>query len=58
MPIYDYECKYCEQTATVGVRLHEEMQIPTCPNCKQEMIRDYKFGSVAFRGEGFYSTDK
>lgn len=58
MPAYDYKCKSCEQTATLAIRLQEEIQIPICSKCKSEMVRDYRFGSVAFRGKGFYSTDK
>ncbi len=58
MPTYDYKCKSCEQTEVLVTSLREEIKIPVCSNCKLEMTRDYRFGSIAFRGKGFYSTDK
>ena len=58
MPTYLYKCKSCdnrvEKTKTFGQKLIE----PHCESCKKPMQRDYSFGSVAFRGSGFYSTDK
>ena len=58
MPSYDYKCKGCEQTVSVIASIEANPQAPICSACKVKMIRDYKFGSVAFRGKGFYSTDK
>lgn len=58
MPAYDYKCLSCDRTATVISSIKEDKTIPTCHKCKSQMSRDYTFGSVLFRGDGFYSTDK
>jgi putative FmdB family regulatory protein len=58
MPTYDYKCRDCNNTATLITSIHEEIKIPICAKCKQDMIRDYKSPGVSFTGSGFYTTDK
>jgi putative FmdB family regulatory protein len=57
-PIYSYKCPKCE-TVTSDNRTIAERDVETyCENCQSLLQRILKFGSVAFRGSGFYSTDK
>jgi predicted nucleic acid-binding Zn ribbon protein len=39
------------------LKLTDSQQI-TCTECKEIMKRSYNFGAVAFKGSGFYRTDK
>lgn len=58
MPSYEYKCAECGETATLVTRITEQLIIPVCFKCKVEMKRDYRFGSVQFKGSGFYSNER
>ena len=57
MPTYEFTC--CGNKVSVTNSL-TELQTPTpqCANCLGPMRRVYDFGSVNFKGSGFYTTDK
>ena len=57
MPTYQYKCPICEQTTSVAKRMEEEV-IPICFKCRGAMVRDYSFGSIQFKGGGFYRNDR
>jgi putative FmdB family regulatory protein len=58
MPSYDYKCSQCRMTATEQRSIDNVDTLPACPICLLPMNRSYEFGSVVFKGHGFYSTDK
>lgn len=58
MPSYDYICKTCDIEYTVNRPITEAAIIPVCPECDVVLTRKFSAPSVAFNGEGFYSTDK
>lgn len=58
MPTYDFKCPKCEEIATLITQITEELIVPHCFKCKIEMKRDFRFGSIKFNGEGFYSNER
>lgn len=58
MPGYLYECKPCERTITVFRSVTAEENVPECVECAKPMQRSFGLSAVAFKGPGFYSTDK
>lgn len=58
MPLYDYRCKDCEIIKTITKGLNEKDQEYHCDTCNSKLIRVYSNVGVAFKGSGFYSTDK
>ena len=56
MPTYLYEC-VCGQAYDVSHSIHDDPKI-TCDYCRGGMVRKPGVAAVAFRGSGFYSTDK
>lgn len=60
MALYDYTCLECSQTRTITRPISENE--PTggylCSTCNSALIRVYSNIGVAFKGSGFYSTDK
>jgi putative FmdB family regulatory protein len=57
MPTYEFVCIVCDKTENINCK-YEEIDSVICSSCNYVMKRSFKFGSVAFRGSGFYSTDK
>jgi putative FmdB family regulatory protein len=57
MPMYEYRCKQCANVIAIHHPMNDTTEHP-CPECKTSMVK--KFGAVpaAFKGEGFYTTDK
>ena len=58
MPLYDYRCKDCEIIKTINRGLNDKAEKVVCETCNSELIRVYSNVGVAFKGSGFYSTDK
>lgn len=58
MPTYDYKCRDCTATASISTSIDKQVSIPICAKCQAEMVRDFGFQSVQFKGNGFYTTDK
>lgn len=56
VPVYDYKCS-CGNTRTQTISINEKDFKAVC-HCGKEMVRDYKTVAVAFKGTGFYQTDK
>jgi putative FmdB family regulatory protein len=57
MPSYDYSCPLCMRVHIETRGINEEQKQINCENCNVELIRRYNI-SVAFKGSGFYTTDK
>jgi putative FmdB family regulatory protein len=57
MPLYEFTCLTCDKTLSITLRLDESQHL-SCPDCGEPMRRSYTFGSVTFKGKGFYKTDK
>lgn len=57
MPSYDFACKTCNQSVTVTATM-SELKTPKCLKCDSDMVRNYNFQSIRFKGSGFYTTDK
>jgi putative FmdB family regulatory protein len=57
MPLYEFTCIPCDRTLTITAS-YDELEGLTCPDCKEILKRSYTFGAVAFKGSGFYRTDK
>ena len=54
-PTYDY---ICEQGHELELTHSFDTPTPTCPNCVKEMKKIIYLPAIAFKGSGFYSTDK
>lgn len=57
MPTYDFICKPCQNHVTVTASM-ADLKTPVCANCVKPMTRDYSFGQITFKGQGFYTNDK
>lgn len=57
MPIYDYYCVLCDREYSEQKSMDSDTR-SMCSVCGTVAIRKYNFGSVSFKGSGFYSTDK
>lgn len=57
MATYLYGCPECGSTKEVSHSIMEDPKIK-CANCPSEMVRRPQKTGVAFKGEGFYTTDK
>jgi putative FmdB family regulatory protein len=58
MPTYSYKCGNCDEIRfEIRNMSDSELEI-LCRECSEPMKRVFDFGSVAFKGSGFYSTDK
>ena len=56
MTVYGYECKldgYFERDFKMG----DQPKFIECPVCKDALRRTYFVPAIAFKGDGFYSTD-
>lgn len=53
MPVYEYRCTECEQTASVTANITEQPAIPVCGNCTVTMVRVFGLGAVTFKGTGW-----
>jgi putative FmdB family regulatory protein len=58
MPVYEFFCKKCKEGFQKSYPINEAVAYPECPTCGNQMVRLYNFGSVTFKGSGFYRTDK
>lgn len=56
MPTYTYECP-CGQVLDVIHGMTEDPDVD-CDNCGGPMDRIFSAPQIAFKGSGFYSTDK
>lgn len=59
MPIYEYKCISCEEKfMIIKTADARDEDLPKCRYCDSDIKRVYSNVGVAFRGSGFYSTDK
>jgi len=54
MPIYEYECKACENVFEVQQRMTEE-PLKSCPQCKGEIRKLISASSFTLKGGGWYA---
>lgn len=54
MPSYDYKCPDCQTRDTLVTSIDRQLSIPKCPQCQNEMKRDYAGFTIQFKGTGFY----
>jgi putative FmdB family regulatory protein len=58
MPLYEFLCKTCDEV-TIEVRNAEDREKESvCPTCNNDRKRLYSSIGIAFKGNGFYSTEK
>ena len=60
MALYDYTCSKCglEKVITRPISENEPTDGYSCDTCNSTLNRVYSNIGVAFKGSGFYSTDK
>lgn len=58
MPIYSYKCRECGLVFLENMPISKRDEPTPCASCKGKLMRIVEFGSIAFKGSGFYSTDK
>ena len=58
MPVYSYRCPKCGYHKDVRTELDKADLPQYCPTCLIEMRKLFGLGGVAFKGTGFYRTDK
>jgi putative FmdB family regulatory protein len=56
MPIYEYQCKQCDERQEIIQRISEE-PLAHCPKCGGEMKKLISSPAIQFKGSGFYKTD-
>jgi putative FmdB family regulatory protein len=56
MPLYEYKCAFCGQTAEIRHGFTENQERP-CPACGAAMARVFSAAPILFKGSGFYVTD-
>ena len=53
MPVYEYRCTECDQTASVSASITTDHSVPVCANCTITMVRVFELGAVTFKGTGW-----
>lgn len=53
MPTYLYECKTCEQSASITRPIYEPEQAPICIQCAEPMLKQFGLTGVTFKGSGW-----
>ncbi len=56
MPLYDYQCRKCNEVTEVRHGFKESFE-GACPQCGGEMARVFNPAGIVFKGSGFYITD-
>ena len=54
MPIYEYECKACDNVFEVQQRMADD-PLKACPDCKGEVKKLVSVSSFQLKGGGWYS---
>ncbi len=55
MPIYEYECKYCNEKYELFLPV--EHKIPYCQKCGRKMKKLISLSNFKLVGNGWYETD-
>jgi putative FmdB family regulatory protein len=56
LPLYDYQCRTCQQVTEVRHGAREAFD-GTCPACGGPLNRVFNPAGIVFKGSGFYVTD-
>jgi putative FmdB family regulatory protein len=56
LPLYDYQCRSCQQVTEIRHGFRETPQ-EACPACGGELARVFNPAGIVFKGSGFYITD-
>ncbi len=56
MPLYDYQCKQCQQVTEVRHGF-TDVYAEACAHCGGSMARVFNPAGIVFKGSGFYITD-
>jgi putative FmdB family regulatory protein len=56
VPLYDYQCRSCNEVTEVRHGFKESFE-GVCPSCGGEMARVFNPAGIVFKGSGFYITD-
>lgn len=56
MPIYEYQCKECNERHEIIQRI-SEAPLDHCPKCGGGMRKLISSPAIQFKGSGFYKTD-
>ena len=56
MPIYEYQCKQCNERHEI-IQKFSDAPLTHCPKCGSEMKKLFSSPAIQFKGSGFYKTD-
>jgi putative FmdB family regulatory protein len=56
MPIYEYQCKQCDDRHEI-IQRFSDAPLSHCPKCGGEMKKLFSSPAIQFKGSGFYKTD-
>lgn len=56
MPIYEYQCKQCNERHEI-IQRFSDAPLTHCPSCGGEMKKLISSPAIQFKGSGFYKTD-
>ena len=56
MPLYEYECKQCDERTEILQKLSDP-PYSHCPKCGGKVKKLISSPSIQFKGSGFYKTD-
>ncbi len=56
MPIYEYECRQCDERMEMIQRISDP-PFTHCPKCGSEVRKLFSAPAIQFKGSGFYKTD-
>jgi putative FmdB family regulatory protein len=56
MPIYEYQCKQCNERHEI-IQRFSDAPLTRCPKCGSEMKKLISSPAIQFKGSGFYKTD-
>jgi putative FmdB family regulatory protein len=58
MPLYEFLCKTCDEILTEVRSPEDSGKESICQTCNTPRKRLYSSIGIAFKGNGFYSTEK
>ena len=58
MPLYEFLCKTCDEIIAEVMDAEQRDKESLCKTCNNPRKRLYSSIGIAFKGSGFYSTDK
>lgn len=56
MPLYEYQCKSCEERVE-AIQRFSDPPYTICPTCGGELKKLISSPAIQFKGSGFYLTD-